>query len=161
MGKHLCGQQSLISFAQAKRNAASGLLQTRSWTAVSLVHTSFWVVVSSKCQSEGEKGLTLLTAGAGCAASSTFPQAAAATRQGVFEVVMVTAWPGQMISAVVAEITGASIKTSWLSWPRVSFFPHLDSSKEFLWQEPATILGGAASLHHPRQENSHPSVYKL
>lgn len=61
-----------------------------------------------------EEGLTFVTVGAGGAASSTFPQAAAAavTGQGVFEVVMVTAWPGQRVSALVAEITEASVKTS-------------------------------------------------
>lgn len=139
MGKPFCGQQSLIPFVQAECNAAAGLLQTRSWTAIWLVRASFLVLVSSKCWSEGEEGLTFLRVGAGCPASSTFPRAAA-TRQGVFEVVMVAAWPGQMISAVVAEITGAPIETSWLNWPRVSFFPHLHSSKECLWQEPATML---------------------
>lgn len=46
--------------------------------------------MSSKYWSEGQEGLTLLMVGAGCAASSTFPQAAA-KGQGVFEVVMVTA----------------------------------------------------------------------
>lgn len=48
--------------------------------------------MSSKCRSEGEEGLTFVAVGAGGAASSTFPQAAAAaaTGQGVFEVVMVT-----------------------------------------------------------------------
>lgn len=139
MGQYFCGQQSSISFAQAERNAATGVLQTRSRTAVWLVHSSFWVLLSSKCRSEGEECLTFLRVGAGCPASSTFPRAAAATTsQGVFEVVMVTTWPGQMISAVVAEITGAPIKTSWLSWPRVSFFPHLDQLQR-------TPLAGACS----------------
>lgn len=80
--KHLRGQQALIPFAEAEGRAVTVPLRSRSWTAASLVHASFWVHVSSKHQSEGEEGLTSSMVGAGHAASSTFLLAAAAAGWG-------------------------------------------------------------------------------
>lgn len=97
--------------------------------------------------------------GVGCPASSTFPWAAG---WAVFAVATVKRWPGQMISAVAAEIRGVSIKASWLSWPQVSLFPpDLDSSKECLGQEPAIMLFRSCWPTSLKPREKPPSVCRL
>lgn len=133
----------MISFAQAGCHAVTGLLQTRSRRALPLTHTSSAVLMSSKCRSEEEEeeeeGLAFLAGGAGCAASSTFPWAAAANNCEGLKWSWLLLTRSNDLSWGCSDNRGfnqnelTSLTSSHL------FSPYLDSSKEFLWQEPAAM----------------------